>query len=74
MTAMSLENAATKIEDYHADMGELPDDAVGSTILECEKDAWNNGLRYSRTWNGFEVRSAGVDGAFDTLDDHTVLR
>lgn len=74
MTAMSLENAATKIEGYHSDMGELPDDSVGSTILQCEKDAWNNDLRYSRTWNGFEVRSAGVDGVFDTLDDHTVLR
>jgi len=74
MTAVSLEDAAATIEEYRADMGELPDDPVGSTLLETEKDAWNNELRYSRTWNGFEVRSAGVDGVFDTLDDHTVLR
>jgi hypothetical protein len=74
MTALTLEDAASKIDSYRADMGEIPDTSVGSALLESDKDAWNNELRYSRTWNGFEIRSAGVDGVFDTLDDHTVLR
>jgi hypothetical protein len=74
VTAMSLEDASAAIEAYRADMGELPDESIGGALLQCEKDAWNNELRYSRTWNGYEVRSAGLDGAFDTIDDHTVLR
>lgn len=73
-TALALDDAALHIEAYRADAGDLPDDTMGKQLVACEKDAWNRELRYSRTWCGYEIRSAGLDGAFDTSDDHTVVR
>jgi hypothetical protein len=73
-TALALDDAALHIEAYRADRGDLPDDTLGKQLVACEKDAWNRELRYTRTWSGYEIRSAGLDGSFDTSDDHTVMR
>ncbi len=73
-TAIALEDAASEIDSYYMAHGDLPDDNKGCHLITHEKDAWNRPCRYCRTWTGYEVRSAGLDGEFDTSDDHTVVR
>lgn len=74
VTAITLEEAAAEIDAWRADTGEPPDNATGMSLIAHQRDAWNRELQYSRNWMGYEIRSAGVDGEFHTLDDHTVLR
>lgn len=42
---------------------------VGPIIEEIPKDAWGNDLDYKVNGNGYELRSAGVDGQMSTEDD-----
>jgi hypothetical protein len=43
--------------------------AVSFLNAKALVDPWNRALRYRQTGNGYEVRSAGADGAFETPDD-----
>ncbi len=74
-TAVEMEDAAAQIDGYYYTYGEYPSEYEGAEILAYETDAWNQPLRYQRTWpDGYEIRSAGLDGAFDTADDHALVR
>lgn len=74
-TALELEEAASEMDAYYAQAGDYPSDEEAAYLLADNQDAWNQSLRYHRNWDGgYEIRSAGLDGAFNTSDDHTVKR
>jgi len=74
-TAVTLEDAAAEIDDYYYTAGDYPNEHEAADLLAGHEDAWDRPLRYQRNWpDGYEVRSAGFDGAFDTADDHALVR
>lgn len=74
-TAIELEDAAAHIDGYFYSAGDYPSTEEAETLLYGHEDAWGQPLRYERRWpDGFEIRSAGLDGAFDTSDDHALVR
>lgn len=74
-TAIELEDAAEHIDGYYYTAGDYPSPEEADTLLWGHEDAWGQPLRYERRWpDGFEIRSAGLDGAFDTADDHALVR
>jgi hypothetical protein len=74
-TAIELEDAAAHIDGYYYNAGDYPSPEEAESLLYGHEDAWGQPLRYERRWpDGFEVRSAGLDGAFDTSDDHALVR
>ena len=74
-TAIELEDAATSIDCYYYDSGDYPTEEEADSMLAGREDAWGQPLRYERRWpEGFEIRSAGLDGSFGTSDDHKLVR
>ena len=74
-TAMELEDAAMHVDNYYYEVGDYPSEEEADMMLFGHEDAWGQPLRYERRWpDGFEIRSAGLDGAFDTTDDHALVR
>ena len=74
-TALELEDAAAHIDGYYYSAGNYPTPEEAETLLYGHEDAWGQPLRYEPRWpDGFEIRSAGLDGAFDTSDDQALVR
>jgi general secretion pathway protein G len=87
-TTAQLTDLKNRIKQYQLRMNSIPQtleelrdgpsDAakkakwVGSIIEEIPKDAWGNDLDYKVNGNGYELRSAGVDGQMSTEDDIVV--
>lgn len=64
---------------YHRRNGAFPEnlETLGASGLQPylgTRDEWGNLIRYLRTRNGFELRSAGPDGSLSTPDDMVVHR
>ncbi len=73
-TQTSIDEASGTIDEYEMENGELPDEETGNQLIADAdiKDGWGRNLRYEITEEGdYVIRSAGVDGEFDTLDDAT---
>ena len=69
-TEVAIEQATLKIIQHRTNEGSLPDNAAGQMLILGDRDAYGTGLRYKRlTDDEFEVRSAGPDHQFDTVDD-----
>ena len=80
-TRIALANMATAIDVFEVDTGHYPeslDQIVKAwTNSPSPRPAWTNAccdewgrpFRYQRKGKGFEIRSAGADGMFDTADD-----
>ena len=87
-TRLTLEAARDAIESYKADKGSLPPslDALpvvahktaggGGYILSGNRlrDAWGHEFQYHCGADGYELRSAGPDGMFQTRDDVVLKR
>ncbi len=61
--------AKAKIEDFRGKNERLPDGVEGNKIVAEFKDSKGNSLRYDLTEGGYNLRSAGADGKFETPDD-----
>ncbi|MBC8870204.1 MAG: hypothetical protein H8E44_12345 [Planctomycetes bacterium] len=71
-TQTAISEAETKIDEYQMENGELPDEETGNQLIADITDGWDRTLRYEPTGDGdYVIRSAGMDGTFDTLDDST---
>ena len=74
-TAIALEEAASDLDNHYYSAGVYPTEEEAESLLWYHEDAWGRPLRYQRNWDdGFELRSAGLDGTFGTPDDHTLVR
>ena len=72
VTVNAISQANAVIEGYRAEKGALPNEGVGQNLINAQKDAWGKTLRYKPKPDGaYDIRSAGPDGQFDTLDDIT---
>lgn len=59
---------------YRREYGDYPDSLEAAELARYTEgqsafDVWGKKVSYAKTVNGFEVRSAGPDGAFETNDD-----
>jgi hypothetical protein len=77
LTRIGLQSAQTLVLLYAERTGELPEkleslDSVGLRPYLGVIDAWGNAFLYTRRGNGFEIRSAGADGANGSADDVVV--
>jgi len=69
-----LNTACVEIESYRQENDKLPEGIEGNKLVLKFEDAYGNPLRYEPEEDGkFAVRSAGVDGEFDTRDDQRML-
>lgn len=82
-TRMALANMATIIDVFEVDTGRYPESlaevektwtaqGAGSprpAWMNVSADEWGRVFRYQRKGKGFEIRSAGRDGIFETADD-----
>jgi type II secretory pathway pseudopilin PulG len=72
VTVDAISQANAVIQGYRAEKGALPNEDVGQKLINAQKDAWGRTLRYKlRPGGAYDIRSAGPDGQFDTLDDIT---
>lgn len=70
ITQISALQANLKIEMHKDANHALPDDAEGNALLKDIKDGWERPFQYKRIDDThFEIRSAGLDGQFNTADD-----
>ena len=85
LTRVQLNSLSDNIEMYRIRLNSLPEtlealrdgpsDAaqkakwVEPIIKEIPKDAWGKDFIYKVTGNGYEIRSAGIDGQMNTEDD-----
>ena len=70
-----LEEANHIILQYQEEAGRLPEGIEGNKLVIQLRDPWGENLRYDDDEDvagGFQIRSAGADGEFDTDDDHTL--
>jgi len=71
-TQTAITEAEAKIDEYLIDNGEPPDEETGNQLIADITDGWDRNLRYEPTGDGeYVIRSAGMDGTFDTFDDST---
>lgn len=69
-----LNTACVEIETYRQENGNLPEGIEGNKLVLKFEDAFGNSVRYEPEDNGnYGIRSAGLDGKFDTDDDLRVL-
>jgi hypothetical protein len=80
-TTLAISQTRTAISQFEQEYGRLPDTyenlqsngnekrRIFLSSMKSIKDSWGNVLRYTVLTNGFELRSAGKDGEFDTNDD-----
>lgn len=72
-----LQGVEDNVMIFLENFGRLPDSLEQAVLLppgmpierSYRFDPWGNRLRYQRTNDGFELRSAGSDRMFDTEDD-----
>jgi hypothetical protein len=83
----TIKNIATGVDVFNVDCGRLPknlgelivrpsDTDWNGPYLNVQSvsdlvDDWGTAIRYAVTGDGYEIRSAGPDRTFDTLDDIT---
>jgi hypothetical protein len=68
-TGLGVVQAMAEIEKERNRTGSLPDQTAGQAIVAKYKDGWDRDLRYDLAPPSYAIRSAGADGAFDTVDD-----
>jgi hypothetical protein len=72
-TAASLGGAMQRIEEAQAALDRLPDNDEAQDLTGDIRDGWDRPLRYEPVGDAhYELRSAGPDGQFGTLDDKTL--
>lgn len=73
-TRQILDTACVEIETYRQENNQLPEGIEGNKLVLKFEDAYGNAVRYEPEENGkFAIRSAGIDGKFDTRDDLRIL-
>lgn len=86
-TRPTINALSTAVERFREDCGRLPkgfDELIAAPsepkwkgpYLQGEvpfsiRDHWDEEIRYANRGDGYEIRSAGPDRTFDTLDDVT---
>ena len=69
-----LDTACVEIESYRQENNHLPEGIEGNKLVLKYEDAFGNAVRYEPEENDkFAIRSAGLDGKFDTSDDLRML-
>ena len=68
-TDQKIDQAIQSILGFENKKGRLPDGLEGNRLAIQVQDSWEKELRYEPLPKGFNVRSAGPDGQFDTDDD-----
>ncbi|QDU75182.1 hypothetical protein Pan97_22060 [Bremerella volcania] len=69
-----LDTACVEIESYRQENNKLPEGIEGNKLVLKFEDAYGNAVRYEPEDDGrFAIRSAGIDGKFDTSDDLRML-
>ena len=68
-TMSRLAEARQIIEKHKIDQGEYPSDDEGQALVDAISDGWEGKLRYKKEDDGYDLRSAGKDQKFDTMDD-----
>jgi hypothetical protein len=71
-TRATIKRAEQLIDKNTADIGSLPDDAQGTTLIKQRKDGWHRSLKYEVNdgeLTTYTISSAGPDGEWDTRDD-----
>jgi len=71
-TRVALQSARHKIENVRGPGGRIPVEAEGNGLIQGMQDYWKRQLRYEPKEGGFNIRSAGPDGQFNTSDDIVV--
>ena len=69
-----LSNLRWDLIAYRREYGDYPDSLESAELARYTEgqsafDVWGNKVSYTNTANGFEIRSAGPDGTFETDDD-----
>lgn len=73
-TRQVLDTACVEIESYRQQNNKLPEGIEGNKLVLKFEDAYGNAVRYEPEEDGkFAIRSAGMDGKFDTSDDLRML-
>lgn len=73
-TRQVLDTACVEIESYRQENNKLPEGIEGNKLVLQFEDAYGNAVRYEPEEDGkFAIRSAGIDGKFDTSDDLRML-
>ncbi|MEW4565710.1 hypothetical protein AB1K70_24525 [Bremerella sp. JC770] len=73
-TRVVLDQACVEIESYRQENNKLPEGIEGNKLVLKFEDAFGNAVRYEPEEDGkFAIRSAGIDGQFDTRDDLRTL-
>lgn len=73
-TRQVLDTACVEIESYRQENNKLPEGIEGNKLVLKFEDAYGNSVRYEPEEDGkFAIRSAGIDGQFDTSDDLRML-
>ncbi|WDI42377.1 hypothetical protein [Bremerella sp. P1] len=69
-----LNTACVEIESYRQENNKLPEGIEGNKLVLKFEDGYGNAVRYEPEEDGrFAIRSAGLDGKFDTSDDQRML-
>jgi len=82
LTRVRLVRLRGWIQDHARHTGEppaalrevIPERIAPRTRRDMARDGWGRKVRYSRSQDDFEVRSAGPDGRFGTTDDLIATR
>lgn len=73
-TRQVLNTACIEVETFRQQNNKLPEGIEGNKLVLKYEDAYGNAVRYEPEENGkFAIRSAGIDGQFDTSDDQRML-